>query len=165
MLPTASAVGCRAVAASQPSTNEPTPGFLLPIEAPIRYLAAQMLKKVAFTVYPVTDVDRARSFYEDVLGLEVGANGGHEGKFWVEYDLPGGGCLAISNATPDAPSASSGGTIAFEVEDLDDLVSRLKARAVPILADTIRGPNCRMVPCTDPDGNSIILHQLDNSAD
>ncbi len=50
-----------------------------------------MLKKIAFTVYPVTDVDRARAFYEKFLGPEVGANGGHEGKFWVEYDLPGGG--------------------------------------------------------------------------
>ena len=123
-----------------------------------------MLKKVAFTVYPVTDVDRARTFYEKVLGLRLGANGGHEGKFWVEYDLPGGGCLAISNAMPDAPSAKAGGTVAFEVDDLDALVTHLKANDVPILApDTIRGPHCRMVPCADPDGNSIILHQLDSS--
>lgn len=30
-----------------------------------------MFKKVAFTMYPVTDVPRARKFYEETLGLKV----------------------------------------------------------------------------------------------
>lgn len=75
------------------------------------------------------------------------------GSHWVEFDVPGGGCLAISNATPDTPSASAGGTIAFEVEDLDSLVDHLKANDVKVPApQPIHGPNCRMVPARTPTG-------------
>lgn len=34
-----------------------------------------MLKKVAFTIYPIRDVARARRFYEQARGLKVGLNG------------------------------------------------------------------------------------------
>ena len=69
-----------------------------------------MLKKVAFTMYPVTDVARARKFYEETLGLKSGSVGNRGDRYWVEYDLPGGGCLALTNFVPDAPSAAAGGT-------------------------------------------------------
>jgi hypothetical protein len=36
-----------------------------------------MFKKVAFTMYPVTDVARARKFYEETFGLAVRARGRH----------------------------------------------------------------------------------------
>ncbi len=120
-----------------------------------------MLKKVAFTVYPVADAQVARDFYEGQLGLEVGAHGGQGGMFWIEYDLPGGGCFALSNATKAKPGAEGGGTIAFEVEDLDALTDKLRAAGAQVEVETpIHGPNCRMVPVLDPDGNAIILHQL-----
>lgn len=38
-----------------------------------------MAKKVAFTMYPVTDVPRARKFYGETLGLEAGSTGTHGG--------------------------------------------------------------------------------------
>ena len=49
-----------------------------------------MFKKVAFTYYPVTDVARARKFYEETLGLKSGSVGNQGDNWWVEYDLPGG---------------------------------------------------------------------------
>jgi catechol 2,3-dioxygenase-like lactoylglutathione lyase family enzyme len=82
-----------------------------------------MFKKVAFTYYPVTDVARARKFYEETLGLKSGSAGNQGDNWWVEYDLPGGGCLAITNFTKENPSDTAGGTIAFEVEDLDRLMT------------------------------------------
>jgi predicted enzyme related to lactoylglutathione lyase len=118
-----------------------------------------MLKKVAFTMYPVRDVTRARRFYEETLGLELGQSGNHGDNWWIEYDLPGGGCLALTNFTGD-PSTAAGGTIAFEVEDLDSLMSHLRSKGATFLGDVVRGPNCRMVTCLDTEGNSIILHQL-----
>jgi predicted enzyme related to lactoylglutathione lyase len=119
------------------------------------------VKKVAFTMYPITDVARARTFYEETLGLVPGLAGGREGMWWVEYDLPGGGCFAITNTGGEAPSASAGGTIALEVEGLDGLVQRLKDAGVEFAGDVIRGPRCRMIVCLDPEGNSLLLHELD----
>lgn len=117
-----------------------------------------MLSKVAFTMYPVTDIRRARAFYEEVLGLGPSRNSPTSP--WVEFDLPGGGCLAITDVAPDLPSASAGGTIAFEVEDLDSLVADLEAKGVTFPAKHIESPVCRMAVCLDTEGNSIILHKL-----
>lgn len=117
-----------------------------------------MFKKVAFTMYPVTDSQRARSFYEGTLGLTVG-NVAPNG-VWVEYDLPGGGCLALFATSDIKPSADSGGSIALEVADLDALSTRLKGEGVRFKADMIHSPVCRMAVILDSEGNSIILHEL-----
>lgn len=119
-----------------------------------------MLKKIAFVMYPATDVPRARRFYEQTLGLVPGLAGEHAGSWWVEYDLPGGGCLAISNASGDTPSANAGGTVAFEVEDLDALIADLEGKGVAFASDMIHGPRCRMRVCLDSEGNTLLLHQL-----
>ena len=123
-----------------------------------------MLKKIAFVMYPIVDVPRARDFYESKLGLQIGSNGHHGDKWWIEYDLPGGGCLALTNFTDEKPSTNSGGTVALEVEDIDGLVARLKASGVEFRGDMIAGPNCRMAVCVDSEGNSLLLHQLNKSA-
>src|SRR5688572_16627078 len=120
-----------------------------------------MFKKVAFTMYPITDVTRARAFYEETLGLKPGLAGGRDGMYWIEYDLPGGGCLAITNTTGESPG---GGTVAFEVEDLDRLIADLKGKNVTFKSDVIHGPRCRMAVCLDSEGNSILLHQLNPKA-
>lgn len=118
-----------------------------------------MFEKVAFTMYAVTDLARARAFYEETLGLKVGPVYGGEEKAWVEYDLPGGGCLAISNMTPKKPGLG-GGTIAIEVSDRAALVERLKEAGVSFAEEHIPSPVCDMSIIFDPDGNDLILHQL-----
>ena len=117
-----------------------------------------MFQKVAFTMYPVKDMPRARAFYEDTLQLGPGSGGASSP--WVEFDLPGGGCLAITTVTPNEPSASAGGTIAFEVDDLPATIADLKSRDVRFLAEGIDSPVCRMAIISDPDGNAIVLHKL-----
>ena len=119
-----------------------------------------MLEKVAFTMYPVVDVPRARDFYENILGLKIGSHGGRDGKWWLEYDLPGGGCLGLTNFTDAKPSDTAGGTIAFEVTDLDATIAHLKSKNVRFKSDIIHGPACRMSVCLDSEGNGILLHQL-----
>lgn len=124
---------------------------------------ADMFKKVAFTLYPAQDIQRARRFYEETLGLPLGKAGEHEGKWWVEYDLPGGGCLAITDAVHDTPSSDAGGTVAFEVADLDALIAELKSRQVTFHGDVIDTAVCRMAICVDSEGNGLLLHQLKSS--
>jgi hypothetical protein len=87
-----------------------------------------VLKKVAFTMYPIRNVARARQFYEETLGLTAGLNGNKGDQWCIEYDLPGGGCIALTNFISDEPSAAARGTIAFKVEDLDALIADLKSK-------------------------------------
>lgn len=119
-----------------------------------------MFKKVAFTMYPISDVARARKFYEETLGLQLGSTGNQGNVYWVEYDLPQGGCLALTNYFPDQPSGTAGGTIALEVEDIEKLMADLKAKGVTFRGDIIHSPVCRMAVCLDSEGNSVLLHQL-----
>lgn len=121
-----------------------------------------MFEKVAFTIYPITDVPRARRFYEETLGLEAGSVGNQGDGYWIEYDLPGGGCLALMNFGTDKPSASAGGTVALEVDDLDDVMQDLREKGVTFTTELIKGPACRMAVCLDSEGNSLLLHQLDD---
>lgn len=120
---------------------------------------ATMFQKIAFTMYSVQDATRARTFYEEVLGLKRGL-ASPDGT-WTEYDLPGGGCLALFRH-PDASAArpSGGASVAFEVADLDALNARLTAAGVVYLASMIHGPHCRMSNIQDSEGNALILHEL-----
>jgi predicted enzyme related to lactoylglutathione lyase len=116
-----------------------------------------MLQKVAFTMYPVQDADRARAFYEGTLGLTRGKyapNG-----IWTEYDLPGGGCFALF-ATDEVKPGADGASVAFEVADLDAFTARLKDEGVRFKNYMIHSPVCRMAIILDTEGNSIILHEL-----
>ena len=121
--------------------------------------AARDLMKVAFTMIPVVDQTRARAFYEGTLGLVRGS--GAPNGVWTEYDLPGGGCIALfANDGMIVPSASAGSSVALEVADLDALNTRLRAAGVTYKSDMIHSPVCRMSVIVDSEGNSLILHEL-----
>ncbi len=113
-----------------------------------------MVKHIAFTMYPVKDMARARKFYEEDLGLTLTQDFG--GK-WVEYHL-GNGCFAITTMTPVRPSMDSGGSIAFEVEDVDKTVERLRAKKAVIKVEPFSSPVCRMAVILDPEGNALCVH-------
>lgn len=114
---------------------------------------------IAFTVYPVTDMARTRNFYE----MELGLTATNEYKdFWVEYIL-GGACFALMDSAKMkadvVPSSSAGGSLAFEVDDLDGFLKQLKSHGVKTKTDVIDSGGCRQVYILDPSGNAVGLHQ------
>ena len=118
-----------------------------------------MYKKVAFTMYPVKDIKRAQEFYENVVGLGEGQEA--VGGDWVEFDLPEGGCFAITTmAAGVSPSSNAGGSVAFEVDDIEAEVERLKSEGVKIEVDTFTTPVCRLAIALDSEGNSFTIHQV-----
>jgi predicted enzyme related to lactoylglutathione lyase len=115
------------------------------------------IKALAFVGIPVTDMKRARSFYEDVLGLKTSEEM-MSGR-WVEYAV-GDDTLAIANVS-DAWTPSDQGTgTAFEVEDFDDAIKQLKDRHVRFAAERFETQCCHMAVVQDPDGNKLIIHKL-----
>lgn len=115
-----------------------------------------MIKEIAFTAVPVTDMARACAFYEGALGLTP-THEACEGQ-WIEYDL-GEGTFAITNIDPDWKPASQGTMVAFEVDDLDAAVADLKEREAAAVGEIFDTPVCRMAIVADPDGNRLTLHQ------
>jgi predicted enzyme related to lactoylglutathione lyase len=113
------------------------------------------VKELAFVFHPVTDIPRARQFYEGLLGLKTGVQVEFApGQWWIEYDIAGQ-ALALSNAMPGSPSAS----LTLEVADLDAALAAVKAAGTPLAFDVMEFPPCRMFAIKDPDGNQIGLHQ------
>lgn len=117
-----------------------------------------MVKHIAFTLYPVKDMARAREFYEKGLGLRPTHD--FQGK-WVEYIL-GNGCFALTNmagsAGPRLPSPNAGGVIAFEVDAVDATVEKLKEAGARVLEAAFDTPVCRMAFVTDTEGNALCVH-------
>ncbi|MDQ8190898.1 VOC family protein [Roseibacillus persicicus] len=115
------------------------------------------VNEIAFSCYPVTDMARAREFYEGVLGLKVTMDHEMEGGHWVEFDI-GEGTLAIGVAPGMNPSPD-GCSVALEVDDFDAAVAELKAANVEFNFGPMETPVCHMAFVRDPDGNSIGIHK------
>lgn len=114
--------------------------------------------EIAFSSYPVTDIPRARAFYEGVLGLKstMDHDMGEKGH-WIEYDI-GPGTLGIGKYEGWKPSGD-GCTVALEVENFDEAVAALKSAGAPFKMGPLETPVCHMLMVADPDGNTVIIHK------
>ena len=115
------------------------------------------IKALAFVGIPVTDMKRAREFYEGVLGLKVSEEM-MSGK-WVEYSL-GDNTLAIASVGPEWLPSDQGTGAALEVENFDDTIKYLKDRHVRFSTEPYESPCCHMAIINDLDGNNIVIHKL-----
>lgn len=122
------------------------------------YLNMIKVKEVAFNGYPVTDIARARAFYEGLFHFTPSMVFEHGEKAWIEYEI-GNGTFAISNYSPDWRPHKDGPSIAFEVESFDSAIEALRSQQVRFYLEPIDSGGCRMAVVADPDGNSVIVHQ------
>jgi predicted enzyme related to lactoylglutathione lyase len=113
---------------------------------------------------PVTDVDRARTFYSESLGLDyTGTN--DEGS--AIYALDGGATLVLLPRPDSSPSEST--AMSFEVDDITSEIGELEERGVTF--EDYDLPDFKTVDHVaamgsekaawfkDPDGNVLCLHQ------
>lgn len=120
-----------------------------------------MLKaiEIAFSCYPVTDMARARKFYEGVLGLKATmAHGEAGGMQWTEFEL-GNGTLSLGSGVPDWNPTAQGCSVTLEVEDFAQAIAHLKASGVKFKMEPFPTPVCEMAFIFDPDGNTIGIHK------
>lgn len=121
-----------------------------------------MIKKVAFIGYPTRDINRARKFYGDLLGLK---NSADFGEVWSEFDTPEGKSIALDTFSPqfsDAPTPY----LALETDDIEAEVAHLREGGATILRDvwtnqTENGQEiCKMAMVLDSEANPLMLHQI-----
>src|SRR3979490_1155547 len=97
--------------------------------------------ELAFTVNPVTDLRRARDFYERVLSLEPAMTYEGEGTRWVEYEI-GSGALAIGSGAKRFKPSVHGSSAALEMEEFDGASRELKAKESSFAFEPIETPVC-----------------------
>ncbi len=115
------------------------------------------INEIAFSCYPVTDMTRARAFYEGVLGLTATMDHKLEDGHWVEYDISAG-TLAIGIAPGMIPNRD-GCSVALEVDDFDGAIAELKEAKVEFNFGPVETSVCHMAFVRDPDGNSLCIHK------
>ena len=114
-----------------------------------------MIKEVAFVAIAVTDKERARKFYQETLGLKPTITA-MEGA-WVEYDL--GGTTIGVGCHPNWKPSRDGTSVAFEVDDIDAMIAKLKKAGVEFEMEKFESPVCWMAVVHDPDGNRLLVHK------
>ena len=120
-----------------------------------------MLKvtEIAFSCYPVTDMPRARKFYEGVLGLKPTMLSGEPGGMqWTEYDIANG-TLSIGAGAPYWKPRSDGCSVGLEVDDFDVAIAHLRVNKVKFHMEPFPTPVCRMAFIYDTEGNTICIHK------
>jgi predicted enzyme related to lactoylglutathione lyase len=102
---------------------------------------------------PVSDTQRALSFYEERLGLrKLSADGD-----WAMLDANG---LSIGLNARESAAGSGGAVIAFRPEGgLDAAVEQLRADGVDVPGEISEHPWGRVATLNDPDGNDIQLYE------
>ena len=122
--------------------------------------------KRLITTVPVADVDRARGFYEGVLGLNV--LGGPLSDGSLEYEAGGGARLA-TYPTQDNAGKSPATLAGWEVDDVESTVRELRQKGVVFEDYDLPGLKTEGGIATlgdqkggwfkDPDGNILAVFQ------
>jgi predicted enzyme related to lactoylglutathione lyase len=111
--------------------------------------------EVAFIAIAVSDKERARKFYQEILELKPSST--QMGGAWVEYDL---GLTTIGvGCHPAWKPSRDGTTVAFEVDDIDAAITKLKERGVTFDIEKAETPVCWMAQFRDLDGNKLVVHK------
>lgn len=116
---------------------------------------------VDFVNVPTTDLDRARAFYADVLGLEASAvyQRGDAPAMGAEFETGTVTIALIDSAAVGREFQPNSMPIAFRVDDVAAARAELESRGVTFGADTLDTGVCHMAFFTDPDGNALMLHK------
>jgi predicted enzyme related to lactoylglutathione lyase len=113
--------------------------------------------RVVWFDLPVADLDRARAFYQAVLGVAVHREAFGDVAFCViEHQDGNGGCLIV-----DPSKVSDGGVLVYLNVDgrIRDALAKARANGGAVLQETHNiGPHGFRAIVKDSEGNRIALH-------
>lgn len=128
-----------------------------------------MLKRNNISSIFVLDQEEAKTFYTEVLGLEVDQDLDFGPMRWLTVRVPGDP-KTILLEQPGPPSmdeataaqvrelvskGAGGGWLAFDTDDVDGMFARLKEAGVDFTQEIVEQPYGRDFAIRDPFGNNI----------
>jgi predicted enzyme related to lactoylglutathione lyase len=128
-----------------------------------------MLKRNNISSIFVLDQDEAKTFYTEILGLEVDQDLDFGPMRWLTVRVPGDpktillekpGPPGIDEATASqvrelVAKGAGGGWLAFDTDDVDGMFARLKEAGVDFTQEIVEQPYGRDFAIRDPFGNHI----------
>ncbi len=122
------------------------------------------INRIAIVSLPVTDPERSRAFFCDVLGFEVRRdNPMGPDQRWIEV-APAGADTSLTLVTwfENMPPGSVSGLV-LDTSHIEDSRSELIARGLEI-GDIESAPWGRFATFRDPDGNGFVLQEASQVA-
>ena len=114
------------------------------------------VERVDYVRVPVTDIEEAKRFYGEVLGLPLNPNSPDDD--WLEFEA---GNVTLAVMTPHTHDyefeALPPATIALRVADVAAAKAKLEAAGIEVGAMWDSGA-CHGAGVSDPAGNRILLH-------
>ena len=118
-----------------------------------------MLRGVAVVWMPVEDIERAKGFYRDTLGLQITNEDGE----WAEVDA-NGLTIGLNGREPAGAGDTGGPVVTFQSQgDLEETVSNLKEQGVAVQAEISEHPWGRVATFKDSEGNDLQLYEPPSS--
>jgi predicted enzyme related to lactoylglutathione lyase len=115
------------------------------------------VERVDYVRVPATDIEEAKRFYGEVLGLRENPNS--PGGDWIEYEA---GNVTLAVMTPHTHDyefeALPPATIALRVPDVAEAKAKLQSAGLDV-GEMWDSGKCKGVGVTDPAGNRILLHR------
>lgn len=114
--------------------------------------------------YLVKDVKAAIEFYTSALGFQLEQQFGPAMAMVSNGDLTlwlAGPLSSAAQPMPDGPKPGPGGwnRFVFKVENLEELVTKLRSQGVRFRNEILKGPGGSQILCEDPSGNVIELFE------
>ena len=113
------------------------------------------IERTDFMSVPVTDMDRARRFYEDTLGIHNSS----PDAAWPEFETGNVSLYLIDPKRIGIEFSPHTAHIALRVPDVGEARTKLEAAGVEFDGDTLDTGVCHMAFFKDPDGNALMLHR------
>ena len=115
------------------------------------------VEHVDFISVPVTDMERAKRFYAETLGLPSSA----DDDTFPEFKLGDNTYLYLIDPSSVGGEFKAGHStpIALRVADVEATRAELEERGVEFADETHDSGVCHMAPFADPDGNRFMLHK------
>ena len=114
-----------------------------------------MLEGVAVVWMPVQNIERAKGFYKDTLGLPITNEDGD----WAEVDA-NGLTIGLNGREPSGAGVEGGPVVTFHPEaSLQATVEDLQGQGVEVPAGISDHPWGRVATFKDSEGNDIQLYE------
>ena len=114
------------------------------------------ITRVDYIRVPVDDIEAAKRFYGETLGLTRNPNSTES---WIEFETGNTTLALVSPEHLDAPFTPLPiGSVVFRVPDVAEAKAKLEAAGVEFTGESWDSGVCHGAAFNDPDGNGLALH-------
>ena len=114
------------------------------------------VERTDFVSVPVTDMERARRFYAETLGIPSPSPADAA---WPEFETGNVSVYLVDPTAIGAEFKPHTAHIALRVPDVAEARAKLEAAGVEFEGDILDTGVCHMAFFRDPDGNALMLHR------